>query len=242
MLKILFIFLSIIILSFFFINCGEDNILTDNNTNPEESLTTYEDGFNLMGFANGRNLNYLKIDTVTSLDSTYSIDVTSSLITFSFSGNNEDWILKKEEVPYNNLKVSEFSILLNGYWRTIDDTEVINYFSVPPMIMPREITKDISWSGYFPPIDNDSTFLFYNAYYGFYFDKQFVGIERIIIPAGEFDAYRFDVDLFDSEFSNSSVIQIQEYYVPFLGMVKHQLTGGPLKQIMSLIDTTTIAQ
>ena len=242
MLKIIFIFIAFILLSLFFLSCGEDNIPTDNNTNLEESPTTYEDGFNLMGFADGRSFNYLKIDTVTSLDSIYSIDVTSSLITFSFSGNDEDWITKKDEVPYNNLKISEFSILLNGYWKTIDETEVINYFSVPPMIMPREITKDINWSGYFPSFETDSTFLFYNAYYGFYFDKQFVGIERIIIPAGEFDAYRFDVDLFDSEFSNSPVIQIQEYYVPFLGMVKHQLTGGPLKQSLSLIDTTTIAQ
>ena len=107
------------------------------------------------------------------------------------------------------------------------------------MIMPRKITKDLSWSGYFPSLETDSTFLFYNTYYGFYFNKQFVGIERIKIPAGEFDAYRFDVDLFDSELTESPIIQIQEYYVPLLGMVKHQLTGGPLKRSLSLIDTSS---
>ena len=243
MFKKIIIFTVLVLSSLFFLSCGESNIPTDNNTNADESPTNYEDGFNLMGFADSRSLVYLKVDTVTSLDSTYSIDVTNSFITFSFSGNGEDWIIKKDGKPYNNLKISEFSILLNGCWETINETEVINYFSVPPMIMPREIIKDSIWSGYFPSFEEtDSTFLFYNAYYGFYFKKQFVGIERIIIPAGEFDAYRFDVDLFDSEFSDSPVIRIQEYYVPSLGMVKHQLTGGPLKQSMSLIDTASIIE
>lgn len=240
MFKIRFTLLSLVIISFLVLGCGETNTPIDNNTNPDETTAVYEDGLNLMGFADSHSFNYLKVDTVTSLDSVYSYKVNSSFITYSYTGNNDNWIVKRDNIPYNNIKVSEFSILLNGYWKNNNDTAVINYFSVPPMIMPRKITKNISWSGYFPPHQSDSTFLFYNAYYGFHFDKKFMGIERITIPAGEFDAYRFDVDLYDSEFTESPVIQIKEYYVPFLGLVKHQLTGGPLKQSLSLIDTTSI--
>ncbi len=232
------------ILAFLIIwGCSEDNVLiTDTNLDDDPIESEYPDGLSLLGLANSRTFSYMQIDTVTTLDDVYDVNVITSFLNIGFSGSNTDWIIKKNGTPMSNYKVSEFSILQNGYWTKNNDLDSLVYFSVPPMIIPRFIVEDTTWTGYYPPAAGDSTRIFYNSYFGFHFQKRFIGIERLQVPAGEFDTYRFDVDLFENDYSGTPVIKIREYYAPHLGLVQQNISGGPLKRTLSLIDTLSLGE
>lgn len=213
------------------VGCGEDDILTS----PPEGL----DGASLLGLVNDRTLSYLQTDTVILIDPTYSVTVTTSSQVIKISGGGSDWVIKGGDLPLNNLKLTNDFVIQNGYWRKVNDVDSLFYFPVPPVLMPRSLASERSWDGYTPFFETDTSslvFLFYYSYYGFHFAKQFVDTVHLLLPAGSFSAYRFDVDLFVNRSDTVPVIQISEYYVPSVGLVKLHLRGGSLNRTLSLIE------
>ena len=213
------------------LGCGEDDVLLS----PLERL----DGASLLGLANNRTLKYLQTDTVVSIDPVYSVTVTTSSQVIKISGSGSDWVIKNSESPLINLKLTNESVIQNGYWRTVDDHDSLFYFAEPPILMTRSLASNRSWDGYTPFFEMDTSslsLLFYYGYFGFHFEKQFIDSVHLILPAGSFNAYRFDVSLFVNLSDTIPVVRISEYYAPAIGLVKLHLKGGPLSRTLSLIE------
>lgn len=210
--------------------CGQDD--------PPPSLSSGLDGADLLGLINNRTLSYLKTDTVVSIDPEYQVTVTQSQQLIRISGS--DWVVTVADTPTINLKLTAESVIQNGYWRTVDDHDSLFYFDTPPVIMSRSPTSGLSWEGYTPAYKTDtssSTRLVYNSYFGFYFHKQLVDTVRLIVPAGSYNTWHFEVDLFIDPADTIPDIRISEYYSPAVGLVRlHlQLQGGPTRTL-SLIE------
>jgi hypothetical protein len=216
--------------------CGTDGTSDQAPTSSAPPVTT-PDGISLLGLTDGRTLSYLVTDTVTQLYPNYVVDVATSSLNLSISGTDQDWQIKHDSIPVLNMKVTANAVLYNGYWQGIAGQDSLFYFSAPPITMMKDFDETSSWEGYCPSFA-DSARVFYNAYFGFYFTKNYFGIERLYLPAGEFDAYRFDVRLFDSEQKRDVVITLTEHYAPGVGLVQLTLRGGALVRTLSLIDVT----
>lgn len=216
--------------------CGEDG---NNNPAPTSSAppVTTPDGISLLGLSDGRVLSYLVTDTVTLLYPTYIVDVATSSLNVTISGANQDWQIKRDSIPVVNIKVTANTVLFNGYWQNVNGQDSLFYFSVPSITMVKDFEETSSWEGYCPSFA-DSARVFYSTYFGFYFTKKFAGTERLYLPAGEFDAYRFDIQLFDSEQKKDVVINLSEHYAPGVGLVQLTLRGGALIRTLSLIDVS----
>ena len=101
-------------------------------------------------------------------------------------------------------------------------------------------SSGLSWEGYTPAFETDtssSTQLVYNSYFGFYFRKQLIDTVRLIVPAGSYNTWHFEVDLFTGLADTIPDIRINEYYSPTVGLIRlHlQLQGGPTRTL-SLVD------
>lgn len=228
-----FIFIIGVCAGCLLLGCGEDDVVIS----PLERL----DGASLLGLANGRSLNYLQTDTVVSIDPIYSVTVTTSSRAVRIGGGGSDWVVKKGDSPLINLKLTNESVIQNGYWRTIDGHDSVFYFATPPVIMSRSLASEPSWDGYTPFFETDTSslsLLFCYAYFGFHFEKQFIENVHLLLPAGSFDTYRFDVSLFVDPSDTVPVVRISEYYAPGIGLVKLRLKGGPLTRTLSLIDVS----
>jgi len=215
------------------LGCGEDDVILS----PLERL----DGASLLGLVNNRTLIYLQTDTVVSFDPTYSVTVTTSSQVIKINGSGSDWMIKDGDNPLINLKLTNESVIQNGYWRTVDDHDSLFYFAEPPILMARSLASERSWEGYTPFYETDTSslsLLFYYAYFGFHFEKQFVDNVHLLLPAGSFDAYRFDVSLFVNSSDTIPVVRISEYYAPAIGLVKLHLRGGALSRTLSLVDVS----
>jgi hypothetical protein len=157
------------------------------------------------------------------------------------SGSGSDWVIKDGDNPLINLKLTNESVIQNGYWRMVDDHDSLFYFAEPSILMTRSLAADRGWDGYTPFYETDTSslsLLFYYCYFGFHFEKQFVDSVHLLLPAGSFTACRFDVSLFDNPFDTIPVVRISEYYAPAIGLVKLHLKGGPLSRTLSLIDVS----
>jgi hypothetical protein len=217
----------------FLLGCGEDGVIIS----PLERL----DGASLLGLVNNRTLSYLQTDTVVSIDPTYRVTVTTSSQVIKIGGGGSDWVIKNGDSPLINLKLTNESVIQNGYWRIVDDHDSLFYFAKPPILMTRSLASNRNWNGYTPFFETDISslsLLFYYASFGFHFKKQFVDNVHLLLPAGSFDAYRFDVSLFINPSDTIPVVRMSEYYAPAIGLVKLHLRGGALSRTLSLVDVS----
>jgi hypothetical protein len=215
------------------LGCGKDDVIMS----PMERL----DGSSLLGLVNNRTLSYLQTDTVVSIDPVYSVTVTTLSQMVKISGSGSDWMIKDGDSPLINLKLTKESVIQNGYWRTVDDQDSLFYFAEPPILMTRSLASDRSWDGYTPFFETDTSshsLLFYYASFGFHFEKQFIDSVHLLLPAGSFNAYHFDVSLFVNPSDTVPIVRISEYYAPAVGLVKLHLRGGALSRTLSLVDVS----
>lgn len=193
------------------------------------------DGATLMNLEDGQTLTFLQTDTITDTNLSVSVDTVHRNLTFVGSG--ADWVLNDRNVPVANLKLNDESITLNGHWRTDGGSPSLTYFAVPPVIMPRQLTSR-EWRGHIPRIDLGSgsqPYPFAFAHFGFYFTKKYVGRELIQLPAGSFNAYRFNVTLYHNSHDTIPAALVREYYYPNIGLVQLNFVGGPSNRTLSLI-------
>lgn len=193
------------------------------------------DGADLINLEDGQTLTFLQTDTITDTNLSVSVDTVSRNLTFHGAG--ADWVLNDRNEPLANLKLNDGSITLNGYWRTDGGTPSLTYFAVPPVIMPRQLTGE-EWQGHVPKIDlgeGSQPYPFAFAHFGFYFTKRFVGRELIQLPAGSFNAYRFDVTLYHNAYDTIPAANVREYYYPNIGLVQLNFVGGPTNRTLSLV-------
>ena len=211
---------------------------SDDDSSPNRSGTAGIDGANLIGLASDRVLTFLQTDTIT--DSSLSVSIAVSQRSLTVTGSGSDWIINDGDNPVANLKLNDESITLNGYWRTDQGTPSLSYFAVPPVMMPRDLSNGDVWSGYTPEINlgsGNEPFTFAFCYFGFFFTKEYVGRQLIQLPAGSFEAYRFDVQLFRNYADALPAAEIQEYYDPAVGLVQLNFRGGPTNRTLSLINS-----
>jgi len=228
-----FIFVIIIVLISMY-GCGEDDDLSSVSSSPG-----YLDGATLLGFVDNRTLDYVQTDTIITFDPSYNLSVETSTQKIRLSVNDNEWIVYNDNTPLVNLRPTSESILQNGYWRYIDGHDSLFYIPVPPVVMSRSLSVDTSWSGYTPslPINNEETiFPFYYANFGFYFERRFIGTENILVPAGSFDTYCFEVDLFVNPYDSLPTARTEEYYASGIGLIRLNFKGGSLNRTLSLID------
>ena len=226
------IIICLLIVAAFLLACSEDENLA---TNP----ASYVDGSTLLGLVDGRTFHYLQTDSVISFDPVFSIEVSTSEQVIVMAKAGDDWIISADTLPMINLRVTGQSVLQNGYWQRINDTDSLFYMAVPPVNMKRSLSDKTSWEGFTPSLatgETDCMMSFYFAHHGFFFTKQLVATETVVVPAGSFDTYHFTVDLFVSSYDTVAVAHVDEYYAPNVGLVQQHFRGGALNRTLSLID------
>ncbi len=208
----------------------------DESDNAPTGSVTGLDGADLINLAENYTLTYLQTDTITDTNLLVSIDTVHRSL--NFTGSDADWILRDGDDPVANLKLNDESITLNGHWRTDGGSPSLTHFAVPAVIMPRQLTGD-RWLGHIPEIDRgggSQPYPFAFAHFGFHFSKQYVGRELIQLPAGSFNAYRFDVMLYYHSHDTIPAANVREYYYPEVGLVQLNFRGGPSNRTLSLIS------
>ncbi|MFH1686756.1 MAG: hypothetical protein ABIE70_04455 [bacterium] len=224
---------TILLLACLMMGCSDGNSSSSPNNSPAAGL----DGASLLGLQDNRNLNYLQTDTTS--DDDLNITVSTRQRQIAVSGSGEDWVLSDGDERVANLKLNDGSITLNGFWLPGAAGGTISYFAVPPVLMARQLHMDQPWQGYTPEFfdgTTNQTYIFANTYFGFFFSKTFVGRELIQLPAGAFNAYRFDVELFRNFHDSLPAAQGREYYYPQVGLVQLNFRGGPTNRTLSLIS------
>ncbi|HOP06030.1 MAG TPA: hypothetical protein PLF13_01930 [candidate division Zixibacteria bacterium] len=227
--RVIISLLGVIMAVLLWAGCTEDG-------NPSESTGSF-DGLRLLGLENGRSMIYLQTDTVTNTD--FSITVTTDYETVNISGDGNDWVIKDGDESLINLKVTSVSILQNGYWRQDGDDEILSYFAVPPVMMVRSTEEVDPWQGYTPHYSDggeDVKLIWYYAYYGFYFTREYQGRELLHLPAGSFSTYHFRTGLYRNPIDGDPDVTADEYYVPDVGLVQQNIRGGSLNRTLSLIS------
>lgn len=213
--------------------CGEQD-----SDGPVQSQTpappTHTEGIALMGLVDGLTLQYLQTDTVILIDSVYSVSVSTTTLKIEVSGSGPEYLISSDRVKWMNYRSSDHNILFNGYWKTTFSRDSLYFFPEPPSIMPRRVIDSVELTGFTPAYGSDATRIFYNSYFGFFFSKKFVRKTRLSLPAGEFDCFQFDVQLFTDQSMKNPLILVSEYYSVGLGLVKQTLVGGSLKRTLSL--------
>lgn len=209
---------------------------SDNPVNTPGSF----DARSLMGLVDGRTLYYIQTEIEVTIEP-FSITKTDTVIEVSVGGADDDWIFYRSNQPLINLKISENSIIQNGYWRTFNGIDSLVYYTTPPLILERTVQQNSSWIYYTPYYQSEggqSLLPYYFANFGFKVSKTYVGNETVITPAGEFDTYRYDLVLSTSEFGENAVAEISEYYAPNIGLVKQVLVNGSDSRSLILFDYT----
>ena len=223
---------SLFLVTALLVACSEDE-------NLPTSSDGYVDGYTLLGLVDGRTFQYLQTDSVISFDPVFSIDVSTSEQTIVVAKTGDEWIIYDDSIPMINLRVTGQSVLQNGYWQRINNEDSLFYVAVPPVNMKRSLTSGSNWDGFTPALASGESSLmmsFYFAHHGFFFTKQLVGTENVVVPAGSFNTYRFSVDLFISPYDSVAVAHVDEYYAPNIGLVQQHFRGGALNRTLSLID------
>lgn len=198
------------------------------------------DGVQLLGLANGHKLTYMQIDTVTTFYPSYSQTVSQSTRFLNIVGSGSDWVIREIGNPVANLKISPPYVLLNGVWKKTNAGDSLIYYSDPSILMRQDFTSAKTWTGYtpmYPSAEGDTRYPFFNIYFGFSFERRYIGTEQVIVPAGAYTAHRFDVDLFFDGGAQDSLpaATAHEYYSTKLGLVKLNFSGQGLSRSISLI-------
>lgn len=205
----------------------------------DESLSpTAVEGLNLMGLANNRALYYFQLDTTTLVPS-FDIEIDSAYRTVNITGTGTDWIISDDGQPVVNLLVTENYILQNGFWRDAGASDSLHYFPIPSVLMVREFETAGLWDDYTPVLTTDSGDIHYPFYYtnfGFYYEKEYIGTEHLILTPGEFTAYRFETALYLNRTDTVPVATVTEYYAPGIGLIKMIFSGQGLKRHLYLVN------
>ncbi len=215
-----------------FTGCEDSNNITQNQQQV--------DGLSLLGLVDGRTMVYIQTDTAISYDP-IAITTHDTTLSVLITGSGSDWIIHNGSNKIINLKTASSSIIQNGYWKKINGQDSLIYFASPPLIMERTLSSTLAWDYYTPFYNPDSVaiyFSFYHANFGFKVSKEYVGIESIITPAGEFNSYRFDLQIFTTNFGNDPIATSSEYYVPNIGLVKQDFNIGALRRSLILVSYT----
>jgi len=219
----------------FVAGCGEES-----STPASSSGLGGSDGANLLGLTNNRTLTYLQTDTIVVVDSTYEVTVPPPVTNVvKVSGSSKDWVVDVNDVPALNFKLTNQSVLLNGYWDQREGHNSLFYFAVPPIIMNRSLKANDPWAGYTPFFGTETENQrrpIYNCYFGFFFTRTYIGREEVIVPAGQFQAWRFEVELFTGEFDQVPSATVVEHYVSGTGLARLHWRGGSLNRTLSLIS------
>jgi hypothetical protein len=210
------------------IRCGEDK------GGPEPTNTI--DGAPLFGLVDGRTMVYLRTDS--ARDSQFVLHVHETLDTVTISGSGDDWSVTGTGQPRLSLKVTDQYILQNGFWPAGDSASLV-YFAVPPVLTPRHLNVSDTWDGYCPYyVEGSDSYqrLFLYSYFGFYFTRTFTGNVALTLPAGSFSAHRIDVQLYQSDLDVDPLANVQEFYVPAVGLVLLSFEAGAFKRVLSLVS------
>ena len=216
------------------IGCSDDDGI---NSSSSSKSAGYADAVNLFGLVDGRTLVYVQTDTTWTTAFSYSSR--SYRDTINISGGDGDWIIKDSDVPVLNLKVNDGWIIQNGYWNNNNGSFSFIDIDPPPVLISPELEEEHIWEGHFPSFvmggEVPEPFYCY-SYFGFFYTREFIGREQLQVPAGVFDAYRFDVKLFWNPFDTEPAAVSTEYFMPGIGMLKLRFVGGPLRRTMSLFS------
>ncbi|MEA3296572.1 MAG: hypothetical protein U9R56_01765 [candidate division Zixibacteria bacterium] len=216
------------------ISCSDDDGVSSSSSSQSSG---YTDAVNLFGLVDGRTLIYVQTDTTWTDGFGYNTKTYRD--TVNISGAEEDWIIMDGSVPVLNLKVSNGWVLQNGYWNSEGSTDVFTDIDPSPVLISPEAEEGDIWEGHFPSfvMDGQDPGPFYcYSYFGFFYNREFIGLEQLQVPGGAFDAYRIDVKLFWNPFDTEPAAVSTEYYVPGIGLVKLRYVGGPLRRTMSLFS------
>ncbi len=221
-LLVLILLLAPVALMPFVTGCDSDD---DTPNGPNTTI----DGLNLLGLIDDHALEYFQIDTTMTLDPLETI-VETTIETLTVSGAGDDWVIWDNGQRRMNLKISASYVLQNGYWYRDGLADDLAYFPTPAILMMRDLGGSPSWETYIPPFVVDSvsqTFPNFFTYFGFYVKKSYMGVEEVLVPAGAFDAHRFDVELFANTYDSIPIATSVEYYAPSIGMVKQKVEARP---------------
>jgi len=223
--------LTVLFAGLLLVSCGEDGSPTT------ADLTV--DGASLLRLVNNDTLIYLRTDTAVYIDSTYHYDVTESFDTITITGSGDEWVFRRGADPGINVKIGSQSVLLAGYRRNDDTVEIVTYFAEPPTLVHRSLSAGDTWTGYTPSYTSASGSLrmpLYFANFGFHFERTYVGVEPVTVTSGEYNAYKYESDLFINAGDSLPVAHVVEYYALNLGLVRVQFRGGGLIRTLSLVD------
>jgi len=225
--------LAACLLAVFAFGCSED----DDNVNSSSGATLSASSADLYGLVDNRQIVYLQTDTTWQED--FSFVVTTRRDTVYITGDNSGWKLQAGEIPVINLNVTDGWIIQNGYYEKSGVSYSLVDIDPPPVILWPGLKTGDSRDGYFPPFPTSQDYtepFFMYSYFGLYFTRRYAGREQIHVPGGSFNAYRFDVELFWTPSDDDPAATAQEYFVPSIGLVKHQLVGGFLRRNLSLVS------
>lgn len=197
----------------------------------------FDDSADLLGLTNNCTLVYLRTDSIR--DSLFNLHVSTAQDTFIITGGQDDWIIGTTAQPVVSLKISDHWVIQNGYWPQLGGSPEIVYFAVPPMMMIRQLTSGAAWDGYFPLYrlgSEEVQHLFFTSYFGFHFSKSYSGQTQLSVPAGVFNAYAFQVLLFQTYDAIEPAATAHEYYVPDVGLVQLRFQAGAFKRVLSLVS------
>ncbi|MDH4157271.1 MAG: hypothetical protein OEW00_08350 [candidate division Zixibacteria bacterium] len=212
--------------------CGEDDGVSSQPPG-------YVNGLTLMGLVDNRSLQYIQTDTTTSFDPVYSVTVATVSKTIRIAGAGDEWIVMQADSPLINLRVTDESVIQNGYWQRDNDVDSLFYIPIPPVVMMRSLWPQRSWEGFTPRLAAGETEVmlpFYYSNFGFSFTRTFADRRSLLVPAGSFETYHFSVDLFANPYDSLPAAHVDEYYAPGVGLVRLSLRGGPLVRTLSLVD------
>ena len=202
----------------------------------------------MLGLSDGRILEYSQIDTTIvyvsdpdiSPDPVREVRVTSRSRTITMGQDESNWIIRDGLVPMLNLIVSGDYVLHNGFYSNYGVADTLVYFQTPAILMTNGPAPDDPWTystGEYQSAGDSLTVSFYFAYFGYQATKTFVGREEVLVTAGAFDAYRFEVDLFLNPLDTIPVAHATEYYAANEGLVKLRFEDSGFIRTLRLVQS-----
>jgi hypothetical protein len=206
----------------------------DSTTGPVLAPTASD----LLGLKDGHLLEYLVTDTVVTWVP-YKIFQDTGTQVIRITGADDDWVIRNDTVPIINLRISAPLVLHNGYWRKLSESNAVVYFSTPAVMLDQSAGTGKVWKGYVGRYTADTgtfTWPFFVGYFGFHFEKKFVGTEQVLTPAWGGMTYRYDVRLFLGPNDVEPSATVTEFYAPKIGLVRQEFRAPGYKRILSLRD------
>ena len=217
---------------------------SDNPTGPGVGINATS----MIGLSDGSVLQYKQTDT--TITYVYNPDISpdpirvvttdppeTRIISMELAESN--WIIKDGLIPMLNLIVSGGYVLHNGLYPDYDISDSLVFFNSPAKIMidSPELEESLSYStGKYESSGESFITSFYFAHFGYSATKTFVGQEEVLVTAGAFNAYRFEVDLFLNSTDTIPTAHATEYYSPEIGLVKLRFEDAGFIRTLILVQ------